>query len=318
MGQGNPRPLRVLTWHVHGNYLWYLTHANCEFFLPVRRTLRHGYSGRGGWPLGPNVHDVPADDVRHLDFDCILFQSRQNYVDDQFELLTKEQRRLPRIYLEHDTPADHATNQQHWVDDENVLLVHVTHFNALMWNNGCTPVRVIEHGVPAPPEPLYTGEYARGITVVNNLRQRGRRLGADVFERARAEVPLDLVGMGAEEMNGIGEVKPPLMPAYESRYRFFFHPVRWTSLGLAVLEAMAIGMPVVGLATTELVRVIENDVSGFIDTDVDALIAKMKWLLREPAEARRLGEGARRVIMERYNLQRFARDWEETFAYVTR
>jgi hypothetical protein len=264
------------------------------------------------------VHDVPADDVRHLDFDCILYQSRQNYVDDQFELLTKEQRRLPRIYLEHDTPADNATNQQHWVDDENVLLVHVTHFNALMWNNGCTPVRVIEHGVPAPPEPLYTGEYARGITVVNNLRQRGRRLGADVFERARAEVPLDLVGMGAEEMNGIGEVKPPLLPAYESRYRFFFHPVRWTSLGLAVLEVMAIGMPVVGLATTELVRVIENDVSGFIDTDVDALIAKMKWLLREPAEARRLGEGARRVIMERYNLQRFARDWEETFAFVTR
>lgn len=36
---------------------------------------------------------------------------------------------------------------------------------------------------------------------------------------------------------------------------------------------MAIGMPVVGLATTELVTVIDNGVSGWIDTDVNRLIA---------------------------------------------
>jgi hypothetical protein len=318
MEHGLAKPLRVLTWHVHGNYLWYLTRAKCDFFLPVKPTSKHGYSGRSGWPFGSNVHDVPAEDVRKLDFDCILFQSRENYTEDQVDLLTEAQRRLPRIYLEHDTPGDHPIDQLHCVDDPNVLLVHVTHFNALMWNNGCTPVRVIEHGVPIPDQPLYTGELARGITVINNLRQRGRRLGADVFERARAEVPIDLVGMDAEAMNGVGEVKPPLLPAFESRYRFFFHPVRWTSLGLAVLEAMALGMPVVGLAATELVRVIENGVSGYIDTDVDKLIERMNWLLREPAEARRLGEGAHRVVMERYHIDRFAREWEETFAFVSK
>jgi glycosyltransferase involved in cell wall biosynthesis len=64
--------------------------------------------------------------------------------------------------------------------------------------------------------------------------------------------------------------------------------------------------------------VIENDVSGFIDTDVNALIEKMKFLLREPQEARRLGEGARRTMVDRYHIDRFARDWEEAFAFVSR
>ena len=27
---------RVFTWHVHGNYLYYLAHANVDFYLPVR------------------------------------------------------------------------------------------------------------------------------------------------------------------------------------------------------------------------------------------------------------------------------------------
>jgi len=44
----------------------------------------------------------------------------------------------------------------------------------------------------------------------------------------------------------------------EAEYRFFFNPVRYTSLPLAVCEAMTIGMPIVGLATTELVSVIRN------------------------------------------------------------
>src|SRR5262249_205729 len=33
------------------------------------------------------------------------------------------------------------------IDDPNVLLVHVTPFDALMWDNGRTPTRVIDHGV---------------------------------------------------------------------------------------------------------------------------------------------------------------------------
>ena len=79
---------------------------------------------------------------------------------------------------------------------------------------------------------------------------------------------------------------------------------------------MMIGMPILGLATTEMVNVIENGVSGFLSTDVAAVIECLRDLLRRPAEARRLGAGARRVARERFHIERFARDWDETFARV--
>src|SRR4051812_46228582 len=307
------RPRRIFTWHVHGNYLYYLAHANAEFFLPVLPG-RAGHCGRGStFPFGDNVHDIPADEVKYHQFDCILFQHRRNHEVDQFEILSPAQRRLPRICIEHDPPLDSPTDTKHFVDDPNALLVHVTAFNALMWDSCRTPTRVIDHGVVVPPNIRYTGELARGIVVINHLRERGRRLGCDIFEQLRREVPLDLVGMESKPLGGLGEIFPPHLPAFESRYRFYLHPIRFTSLGLALIEAMLVGLPVVGLATTELVTVIENGVSGFIDTDVAKLIEPMRMLLENSDEARRIGQAGQRVAAERFDIRRFVRDWEETF-----
>src|SRR3954471_9788940 len=197
--------LKILTWHTHGAYLYYLTQAPHDFYVLSKPGRPPGYGGRcGHLPWGANVHDLPVAEAKHQRFDCIVFQDDHQYLEDQHLYLTPEQRRLPKIYIEHDPPRDSPTDARHPVDDPDVLLVHVTPFNALMWDSGRTPTRVIEHGVIAPRAPLYTGELGRGIVVVNHLARRGRRLGADVFAAAREHVPLDLVGMGAEEAGGIG------------------------------------------------------------------------------------------------------------------
>jgi hypothetical protein len=312
------RRLRILTWHVHGSYLYYLTHVRHDFYIPVKSGRPAGYAGRAGsFPWPDNLHEVPASELRNLDVDCVLYQSAQHYLVDAPELLSDEQLALPAIYLEHDPPREHPTDTRHPVNDRSVLLVHVTPFNALMWDSGDTPTRVIEHGVTVPRDARYTGELARGLVVVNNLASRGRRLGADVFMEARARAPIDLVGMSAEQMGGLGEVQPPELARFAARYRFFFNPIRYTSLGLAICEAMMVGMPIVGLATTELVTVVKNDESGWIDTRLENLIEHMHALLTSRAEARRLGEGARLTAMERFGIDRFARDWADAFALVT-
>ena len=312
------RRLRILTWHVHGGYLSALSHVPHEFYLPVKPGRPPGYAGRTGpfrWP--DTVHEVPADDVRRMRFDCVLYQSRDNYVWDGHEILSISQQRLPRIYLEHDPPREHPTDTRHVVQDPSVLVVHVTPFNALMWDTGDAPTRVIEHAVSIPPGVRYTGERQRGVVVVNNLAARGRRLGLDVFDQVRREIPLDLVGMGSEELGGLGEVPYPELPIFEAPYRFLFNPIRYTSLGLAVIESMHIGMPVVGLATTEMVTAIGNGVSGYVDTDPRRLVERMRHLLDDPAEARRLGEGARRTAEARFGMDRFVHEWLDAFATVT-
>lgn len=311
------RPLRIFTWHVHGNYLWYLSQAPHEFYVPVKPGRPAGYSGRGGtFPWPANVHEVRADEVRQCSFDLILYQSHENWLVDQYEILSDAQRELPRICIEHDPPLEHPNDQRHPVDDPDVLIVHVTDFNALAWDTGTSPTRVIEHGVLVPDGVRYTGELARGIVAINNLRTRGRRLGADLFLDARADVPLDLVGMDATSLGGLGEIDPPALPAFESRYRFLFHPSRWSSLGLAVVEAMTIGMPVVALATTEIVTVIKDGENGFAHTSVDRLRACMQLLVRDHAAAHAMGERARRYARERFHIGRFAGDWDRTFRFV--
>jgi glycosyltransferase involved in cell wall biosynthesis len=96
-------------------------------------------------------------------------------------------------------------------------------------------------------------------------------------------------------------------------YRFYFNPIRYTSLPLSVLEAMEIGLPVVALATTELVTVIKDGENGFIDTNVDNLVRRMRQLLSDPEEARRIGEAGRRTVRERFGPERFAAGWEAAF-----
>jgi hypothetical protein len=312
------RRLNVLTWHTHGSYLYYLSQAPHEFHVLSKPDRPPGYGGRCGHiPWGDNVHDLPVDAARHREFDCILFQDDHQWEKDQYEYLTPAQRALPRIYLEHDPPRAHPTDTRHLVDDPDVLLVHVTPFNELMWDNGRTPTRIIEHGVRIPEGVSYRGDLERGLVITNHLDRRGRRMGPDLFLAVRRELPLELVGMAAEELGGLGEIEHAHLPAFASRYRFLFSPIRYSSLGLAVIESMMVGMPIVALATAEMATVIENGVSGYVDTRVGTLVGHMRELLREPGLARQLGEGARRRARERFSIERFAADWDAALRYVT-
>jgi glycosyltransferase involved in cell wall biosynthesis len=312
-----PRRLRILTWQVHGNYMYYLSHVPHDFYLVADPNGGEGRAGRvGSLPWGDNVHDAPVTALKSMPFDVVLYQSRSAWNIDRHQLLSAAQRRLPTVYLEHDPPQEHPTNSRHWIDDPHVLLVHVTPFNALMWDSGHTPTTVVEHGVRLLAEASATYELPRGIVVVNNMRRRGRRLGADVLEQMRRAVPLDLVGMGSSDIGGLGEVANAELPAFLARYRFFFNPIRYTSLGLAVIEAMMVGLPVIGLATTELVTVIRNGDNGLLDTRPDVLVDAMRALLRDPRIAAQLGASARRTAQERFGIDRFVRDWSEVFARV--
>ncbi len=310
-------PLRALTWHVHGNYMYYLAQVPVEFYLPVKDGRPEGYGGRAAglaWP--DNVREVDADAVRDLELDVVLFQSRRNWETDQHEILSDAQRRLPRVYLEHDPPREHPTDTRHAVDDREVLLVHVTHFNELMWDSGRTPTTVIEHGVAVPEDVRYTGDFDRGIAVVNGMDWRGRRVGTDVFDTARQSVPLELVGIGSEKVGGLGEVPHELLPALESQYRFFFNPVRYTSLALSLCEAMMIGMPPVVVGTCEYATVVRDGVNGYADTDLARLVDRMRFLIDDRAEAVRLGRAARDTALERFRIDRFVHDWEAVLTGV--
>jgi hypothetical protein len=308
--------LKILAWHIHGSYLNSLARLDHDWYLPVTPERGPRYGGRGPtFDLGPHVREVPAAQVRDLGLDLVLCQAPENFYEDRERLLSPAQRRLPTIYLEHNTPQPHPTNSRHPVaDTPDVLLVHVTHYNQLMWDNGTTPSIVIEHAVAIDPAARYSGERAEGITVTNCIQRRGRITGYDLFCAARERLPLTAVGMETEQIGGLGDVPYRDLHRTVAQYRFLFSPMRYTSLPLAVIEAMTLGMPVVGLATTALPTAIEHGVSGFLSCDLDELLDGMRALLADRDLARRMGAAAAETARSRFGLERFAADWERAFA----
>lgn len=307
--------LRILTWPVHGSYFNTLSRLEHEWLLPVKADTPDAYRGRGEADYPSSVRDVPAESVRELDLDLVLVQSPQNLNQDACEILSPDQARLPRIYLEHNTPSPDPFASRHPFADSHGLLVHVTRYNELMWDNGNTPTRTIEHSVAIDPTVSWRGTQPEGITVINSMPQRGRKVGLDLLQEARRHLPIQLAGFGNDGIDGLlGDIPYPRLHRKVAEYRFLFSPCRYTSLPLAVVEALTIGMPVVALATTELPGVIQNGVHGYVSNDLDVLIAGMRRLIDDPDHARELGANARELAVRRFGLDRFARDWDDAFA----
>ena len=310
--------MRVLLWHVHGSWTTSFVHGPHEYVVPVlpdRSADGVGIARTFAWP--DDVVEATPEELRDMDFDVVLLQRPHEL--DLLERWTGKRvgRDVPAVYVEHNAPQGRIAELRHpMADRDDVLLVHVTHFNDLMWDAGATPTRVVEHGIVDPGE-RYTGELARGVVVVNEARRRGRVTGTDLLGRFAAAAPLDLFGMDAANasphVTGIDDTPQADMHAQLARRRVYLHPIRWTSLGLSLLEAMHLGMPVVALGTTEVAEA-EPAAAGAVSTDVDVLVRRLGELVADPEQAREAGRAARAAALERYGLHRFLADWDDVLS----
>jgi glycosyltransferase involved in cell wall biosynthesis len=94
-----------------------------------------------------------------------------------------------------------------------------------------------------------------------------------------------------------------------ARRRVYLHTTRWTSLGLSLIEAMHLGLPVVAVATTEAFRAVPPG-AGMVSTDVDELASALRELVHDPVRAREAGLVARASALQRFGLKRFLDDWD--------
>jgi glycosyltransferase involved in cell wall biosynthesis len=313
--------MRILLWHVHGSWTDAFVRGRHEYLLPV-------LPGGGAWGLGRAGRDWPASvrevDVAALDADAVdaVVLQRPEEIDEVARVLGRRPGvDLPAVYLEHNTPKGDFPFTRHPLADQSAIpLVHVTHFNRLAWDNGSARSLVIEHGIPDPGQ-LYTGELPELGVVVNEPVRRGRVTGTDLLPAFASVAPLQVFGMktdGLAAAAGIdpsrltsrGDLKTQELHRELARCRVYVHPMRWTSLGLSLLEAMHLGMPVVALATTEAPRAVPPE-AGAVSADIDELLRCAQRLVANPEEARRRGIAAREAALERYGLGKFQQRWDE-------
>lgn len=311
--------MRVFLWHVHGSWTTAFVQGGHDYFVPV--VPDRGPDGRGraqtyAWP--DNVLEVGPDETRHLDVDVLVVQRPEELHERAEQWLGRRPGRdVPTVYLEHNAPQGRVNDMRHPAAGRDDLVVcHVTSFNRLFWDTGTTPTRVIEHGI-VDPGMRSTGELPRAAVVVNEPVRRARVTGTDLLAPIAegAGVPIDVFGMKSEPLGG-RDLPQGRMHDELARRRVYLHPVRWTSLGLSLLEAMHLGMPVVALATTEVADAVPPE-AGVVSNRLDVLSEAVRRFATDAEDAHVTGKAARAAALARYGLDRFLRDWDHLMAEVT-
>ncbi len=108
------------------------------------------------------------------------------------------------------------------------------------------------------------------------------------------------------------------MPAMLSSLTVFVSAARSEPFGLAIVEAMAAGLPIVATASEGALEIIEDGYTGKLVPveDHEALAQAINTLLDDPAERSRLARNAHLAARERFSLARMASDTEQVYRQV--
>jgi hypothetical protein len=320
--------MRILLWHVHGSWTTAFVRGDHEYLIPVTPERDADGLGRARtWRWPDSAREVALDQLADSEPDVVVLQRSRDLDLVRTHLRREPGRDLPAVWVEHNTPRGDLSDCRHPMAGRNdVPIVHVTHFNQLYWDSGRAPTTVIEHGI-VDPGPRYTGELPRVAVAINEPLRRGRITGTDLLPGFARHAPLDLFGMRVAGVGAALRVPDDRLAEYDdppqyalhdlmSRRRVYLHTARWTSLGLSLLEAMQLSMPVVCVAGTEAVEAVPEG-TGVVSTRLDVLQAALRELLHDRELARETGKRARAAALHRYGLTRFLDDWDRLLKEVT-
>jgi glycosyltransferase involved in cell wall biosynthesis len=86
----------------------------------------------------------------------------------------------------------------------------------------------------------------------------------------------------------------------------------------AILEAMALGLPVIATAVGGTPEVVRDGETGVLVLEQNGVIKAFLTLARDPAFRRRLGEAARQWISDRFGMENMIRLTEESLFVITK
>jgi len=165
---------------------------------------------------------------------------------------------------------------------------------------------IVPFGVEPDDYLLYSGEKACGLRISNFIQKRRQFLLWDFHERAFDGIPVRIVGHnpsmpGVRASDSWDHLKKILRS-----HRFYIHtadPRLEDGYNMATIEAMAAGLPVLG--NQHPTSPVEHGVSGFLSDDADELRKYARILLDNRDLAARMGQQARKTVIERFPMSRF-------------
>jgi glycosyltransferase involved in cell wall biosynthesis len=199
-------------------------------------------------------------------------------------------------------------------------------------------VEVVHYGLDALPAPW--GEDAEapvpaGARVLLCVGRLAQQKGIDVAVRALAKIRehepaavLVVLGEGPERarleaLAGEGVLLPGRVGDVASWYRraeVLVHPSRWEGFGLALLEAMLAGKPVVATRVSSAPEIVTDGETGLLvpPDDPPALAEAVVGLLADPARAAAMGQAGFVRARSEFSVAQMAGRTRAVYAAVSR
>ena len=309
---GSDRPLRLLVFNCHEAWVHQLRAIDAELDIVVGLEGHHV----AGWdqrmrpqPPCSRLLDLEQALAGEATYDCLI---AHNLTD----LLDVKALPGPRLLVLHSTYEGRIAAEGAQVDPAQLRATlrryldlvggHAVAVSAMKSVDGFPP-QVVTAGVDIDDYPPRAGDTAAGLRIANHIAQKKEVLAWDFHELAFEGLPVTLVGHNPE-LPGVAPARDwEHLKALLSRHRFYVHtadPRYEDGFNMAMLEAMAAGLPVIGNRHPS--SPIEHGVSGLLAETPSELRAHAERLLAEPDFAREMGEKARETIARDFPLSKFA------------
>lgn len=97
-----------------------------------------------------------------------------------------------------------------------------------------------------------------------------------------------------------------------------FHPTSFESFGRIFIEAMAAGIPVIGIKNSGAEEMIKEGINGFLVTnnDVGMAVKRLRHLLASAQTRNTFGAAGRLLVQQNYTLQRLAKMMSDLYRHV--
>jgi hypothetical protein len=178
---------------------------------------------------------------------------------------------------------------------------------------------IVPFGIDVEDYPPYEGHKTRGLRICNFISSRRHILLWDFHEQAFEGIPVTLVGHNPD-IPGVEAARDwSHLKAILQSHRFYIHtadPRFEAGHNMAMAEAMAAGLPVLG--NRHPTSPIQHGVSGFLSDDPKELRQYARILLEDEYLARRMGEQARKTVIERFSLNRFRHGFLRSIEFARR
>lgn len=323
--------LKILTHFAHGVYQTELSKIpDVEFYHVVDKlgkkfdpSVRPTKFWSAEMECPRNIKPLAVESVDPDEFNLMLVHWHP-FIQQFRQLWPK----LPMIFLEHTWPYKNMPSEvMNWKNIRHDCCEHtmfITPSSREAWGaTNDSRASSIYHAIDTDNFPQKT-DYSSStqvMTTTNEFISRDWACGFSVWSKVLG-VPIRayfadiaLYGYGNGNIGGVAKGPKTRQEILEllQRAAVYFNPAIMSPVPMSVLEAAAVGTPIVSTAYCEPGTIFKNDEHGIISNDTITLRDGIKRILKDSAEAETMAANAKEVVKRLFAPERFRREWMELF-----